>query len=101
MEQEEENVSETKLRQEGLMVCLMSSISLVGCWLGTVEVKGDLLPQDVGVRCSKGSSETDCPQSSHFFMPRSGTVELCLRTWFLGSDQPRFASHLRCVTFGV
>lgn len=78
MEREEENVSETKLRQEGLMVCLVSSILLVGCWLGTVEVKVDLLPQDVGVRCSKGSTETDYPQGSHFFMPRSGTVELCL-----------------------
>lgn len=44
----ERNVSETKVRQEGLMVCLVSSISLVGCWLGSVEVRGSFLTQDVG-----------------------------------------------------
>lgn len=47
MEWEKENVSETKVRQEGLMVCLVSSISLVGCWLGSVEVRGNFLTQDV------------------------------------------------------
>lgn len=48
MEWEKENVSETKVRQEGLMVCLVSSISLVGCWLGSIEVRGSFLTQDVG-----------------------------------------------------
>lgn len=48
MECKETNVSETKMRQEKLMACLVSYISLIGCWLETAEVIGTFPPWDVG-----------------------------------------------------
>lgn len=34
------NVSESELSQEGLMVCFVSSVSLVGGWLGVTGLEG-------------------------------------------------------------
>ena len=40
-----QNVRFPEISQEGLVVCLVSSVPLVGCWLGTIEVGGNFLPR--------------------------------------------------------
>lgn len=48
MEWEEANVFQTVMSQEGLMASLVFSVPLAGCRQGAVEVRGNLLPLNIG-----------------------------------------------------